>query len=157
VRGVAEGKVDGGPGLRLIVEAIAFTILVPGTVTIWLPRDVLGVWGDLTPSPWTNWQFAALSPLVLGLLIYARCAWEFAARGRGIPAPIDHPKQLVVSGLYRYVRNPMYLGVLLVLLGEALFLESLPFLQYTLIWFVVVHVFVLAHEEPHQRHTFCES
>lgn len=69
------------------------------------------------PQPWTVAQFAALVPLTLGAAIYFRCLWEFAVRGRGIPAPLDHPKQLVVTGLYLYVRNPMYLGVLTVLAG----------------------------------------
>ncbi len=57
--------------------------------------------------------------LVLGAGIYFRTAWEFAVRGLGTPAPIAPTKFLVVSGLHRYVRNPMYLGVALVILGEA--------------------------------------
>jgi protein-S-isoprenylcysteine O-methyltransferase Ste14 len=86
-----------------------------------------------------------------------RCLWEFAARGRGIPAPIDHSKQLVVTGLYRYVRNPMYLGVLLFLLGESLFLEYRGFLFYALGWLLVVHLNVLIYEEPNLRRKFGSS
>src|SRR4029434_8945949 len=113
----------------LLLETIAFTLIVPGTVTVLLPRLILG---DAKPDTlsWSTTQLAALVPLALGAAIYLRCLWEFAARGRGIPAPIDHPKQLVVTGLYRYVRNPMYVGVLLVLLGEALFFRSRDFLVY---------------------------
>jgi protein-S-isoprenylcysteine O-methyltransferase Ste14 len=144
-------------GVLLFLETIAFTIVVPGTVTIWLPRYGLQIWGDITPSPWTWRHIAALVPLAAGLAVYARCVWDFATRGHGIPAPIDHPKQLVVTGLYRYVRNPMYVGVLLVMLGEALFFGSLSFLEYTFIWFAFVHLAVLIYEEPNLRRKFGES
>lgn len=146
-----------GRDVLLLVETIAFTVLVPGTVTIWLPRDILHIWGDTSPAEWTWRHTAAIVPLAVGLAVYARCVWDFAARGRGIPAPLDHPKHLVVTGLYRYVRNPMYVGVLLVMLGEALFFGSLPFLEYTAIWLAFVHLSVLVYEEPNLRRKFGES
>jgi protein-S-isoprenylcysteine O-methyltransferase Ste14 len=96
-------------------------------------------------------------PFGLGLAVYLRCLWEFAARGRGIPAPLDHPKKLVVTGLYRYVRNPMYLGVLLVLLGETLFLQSSGFLLYVIGWLIFVHLNVILYEEPNLTHKFGDS
>ena len=108
----------------------------------------------MPPPSWSAWHLAALALLIVGLGIYARCLWEFAARGHGIPAPIDHPKQLVVTGLYRYVRNPMYLGVLFVLLGEALFFRSSAFLIYAMAWFAFVHVNVLVYEEPNLARKF---
>ena len=145
-----------GRDLLLLFETLLFTILVPGTVTIWLPRW-LRLWDDASPPPWTIWHITALVPLTIGLAVYVRCVWEFASRGRGIPAPLDHPKHLVVTGLYRYVRNPMYLGVLLVLLGEALFIQSVSFLEYTLIWFAFVNVAVLVYEEPNLRRKFGDS
>jgi protein-S-isoprenylcysteine O-methyltransferase Ste14 len=141
----------------LLLEAIIFTIVVPGTATIWLPRDVLGLWGDVSRPPWAVWHVAAVVLIAIGFAVYARCVWDFAARGRGIPAPIDHPKQLVVTGLYRYVRNPMYVGVLLVMLGEALFFRSLPLLEYTLICLAIVHTVILVYEEPNLRRKFGSS
>ena len=140
----------------LFLETIAFTVLVPGTVAIWLPRDWLHIW-DTSPSPWTVWHCVALVPLTIGLAVYVQCVWEFAVRGRGIPAPLDHPKQLVVTGLYRYVRNPMYLGVLLVLLGEAIFFRSLAFLEYVFAWLAFVHINILVYEEPNLRRKFGSS
>ena len=145
-----------GRDLLLFFETVLFTVLVPGTVTIFLPHW-LNVWGNLPPEPWTVWQITALIPLAIGLAIYVRCVWEFASRGRGIPAPLDHPKHLVVTGLYRYMRNPMYVGVLLVLLGEALFFRSLDFLVYVLIWFAFVNVAVFVYEEPNLRRKFGDS
>jgi len=117
----------------------------------------LGLWGEVIPASWSAWYVVAMLPLALGLGVYLRCLWEFAARGRGIPAPLDHPKQLVVSGLYRYVRNPMYLGVLLVLLGEALFFQSTAFLLYALAWLAFVHLNILLYEEPNLTRRFGDS
>lgn len=141
----------------LFLETIVFSIVVPGAVTYWIPRDVLDLWGEMFPGRWSVWQFVALLLLTLGLAVYLRCLWEFAVRGRGIPAPIDHPKQLVVTGLYRYVRNPMYVGVLLFLLGESLFFESWPFLLYTIAWLAFVHLNVIVYEEPNLQRKFGRS
>lgn len=151
---VAEGR-EWRP--RLAIEAILFSVLVPGAVTYWIPRYGFEIWRDVPPTEWSAWQTTALLPLGLGLVIYLRCVWEFAARGRGIPAPLDHPKQLVVSGLYRYVRNPMYVGVLLVLLGESTFFESRAFLTYAIGWLLVVHLNVLVYEEPNLTRKFGRS
>lgn len=144
-------------GFLLFFETIVFTVVVPGAVMVWIPRDLLGIWGNVSPSSWTIWQFAALGPLTVGFAVYVRCVWEFAVRGRGIPAPLDHPKQLVVTGLYRYVRNPMYFGAMFFLLGQALFFESLPFLAYAVGWLGWVHLNVLFYEEPNLRRKFGES
>lgn len=144
-------------GVVLLLETIAFSVIVPGTVTYWLPKHALGLWGEVIPASGSVWHVAALLPLGLGLGVYLKCVWEFATQGRGIPAPLDHPKQLVVTGLYRYVRNPMYLGVLLVLLGEALFFQSTAFLLYALAWLALVHLNVLLYEEPNLTRTFGDS
>jgi protein-S-isoprenylcysteine O-methyltransferase Ste14 len=143
--------------IGLVIEAIVFTILVPGAVAFWLPLVVLDATKLVVLRAWSVEQFVALVPLTVGAAVYGRCVWDFVTRGRGIPMPIDHPKQLVVSGLYRYVRNPMYLGVLLFLLGEALFLRYAAFVLYTAIWFGFVNLFVLLYEEPNLRRKFGES
>jgi protein-S-isoprenylcysteine O-methyltransferase Ste14 len=70
---------------------------------------------------------------------------------------MDPPKHLVVEGLYRYVRNPMYLGVLLLLLGETAFFQSSALLQYTVAWFIVVNLLVVFYEEPALRRRFGDS
>jgi protein-S-isoprenylcysteine O-methyltransferase Ste14 len=141
----------------LFLETIIFTVLVPGTVAFWLPDAILDSRKLELPASWSVPQFVALLPLGLGTAIYLRCLWEFATRGRGIPAPIDHPKQLVVTGLYRYVRNPMYLGVLLFLFGESLFLQYRTFFLYAIAWLLFVHLNVLLYEEPNLRRKFGNS
>jgi len=76
------------------------------------------------------------------------------ARGHGTPAPIDPPKELVVSGLYRYVRNPMYVGVLLILLGHFLWFKTAWMIAYAAFAFLVVHTFVTLYEEPTLKNKF---
>jgi protein-S-isoprenylcysteine O-methyltransferase Ste14 len=134
-----------------ILKTALFVILVPGTVLVWIPYLLLGKaipW----PSGWFNWL--ALAPLASGAAILLKCAWEFAVAGLGTPAPIDPPRNLVVSGLYRFVRNPMYVGVALVLLSEAALFGSFRLLEYALIVWAAFFLFVVAYEEPALRRKF---
>jgi protein-S-isoprenylcysteine O-methyltransferase Ste14 len=129
--------------ILLFFEAVVFTIFVPGTVTVWIPNLILSPAERVRPEPWALPQFVAVVLITIGTAIYLRCLWEFAARGRGIPAPIDHPKQLVVTGLYQYVRNPMYLGVFTVLAGEVLLFQSSSLLIFAIGFFVFIHLNVI--------------
>lgn len=78
----------------------------------------------------------------------AEVHWDFAVIGRGTLAAIDPPRELVVRGLYRYVRNPMYVGVLLILCGEAILFGSAALLAWAMTFFCAVHLFVVLYEEP---------
>jgi protein-S-isoprenylcysteine O-methyltransferase Ste14 len=139
--------------MKLFVKNAVFTVFVPGTVTAWLPY--LWFWRREPHSGPLLWLGVPL--IVSGAAIYLRCVWDFAAAGRGTPAPIDPPRTLVVRGLYRYVRNPMYVGVLLVLAGEALIFPSRGFLIYILVFFAIVNLFILLYEEPALGRKFGES
>ena len=138
----------------LFLETIVFTIVVPGTVTVLIPSRILGDETRILFQPWTATSFTALLPLSLGAAIYFRCLWEFAARGRGIPLPIDHPRQLVVTGLYRYVRNPMYVGILAMNIGHFLWFGYWNLLIYTVVVFVGFNLFVIYYEEPTLKRKF---
>ncbi len=134
--------------MLLLLKNILFTVFMPGTVAVYIPLQVVASRGVPPPAEWNTAQFAALLPLSLGTAIYFWCVWHFAVTGRGTPAPIDPPKRLVVQGLYRYVRNPMYVGVLLVIIGWAVFFWSSAFLIYGFGVGMLVHVFVVLVEEP---------
>ncbi len=138
-------------------RALAFTVLVPGTVLVVLPYYLFDGSASLQQLQRGPQVIAGGAVLLVGVGVYGRCLWEFVQKGRGIPAPVDHPKELVVTGLYRYVRNPMYLGVLAVLIGEVLILRSQALLVYAVIWLLVVHINVLVYEEPNLRARFGES
>jgi protein-S-isoprenylcysteine O-methyltransferase Ste14 len=79
---------------------------------------------------------------------------RFALQGRGTPAPIYPTAMLVVSGAYRYVRNPMYLAVAALIAGQGLLVGCLSLLIYALAFGLVTHLFVLAYEEPTLRSTY---
>ncbi len=138
------------------LKTLIFTILVPGTVAgivPWLLLQSSGEAAHLTPSPW----LIGLLPLLLGVGLYFWCAGAFTFIGKGTPAPIDAPIFLVREGPYQWVRNPMYLAVLSVIIGEAILFHSLLLVGYALLAWVVVHLFVVFFEEPSLRRQFGES
>lgn len=137
-----------------LLQTLLFTIVVPGTVAVVVPRYLIRDF----PTP-THGTFSAVgvAVIVLGACIYFRCAWEFAVRGLGTPAPIAPTKFLVVSGLHRYVRNPMYLGVALVILGEAALFQAPHLALYAAAMLLTAHLFVVFYEEPTLRRQFGES
>lgn len=76
------------------------------------------------------------------------CVWAFTVKGRGTPAPFDPPKELVTTGLYRHVRNPIYLGVLTVITGHFLWFKAVWLLAYAVVVFLIFHLAVTLYEEP---------
>jgi protein-S-isoprenylcysteine O-methyltransferase Ste14 len=140
----------------LALRSLVWTVLLPGMVAGYLPWRFFGLHQaafDLT-SPV---DLLAILLIAAGVVLLGTCIWEFAASGGGTLAPVDPPRQLVVRGLYRYVRNPMYLSVTTVLIGEALLVRSWQFLAYFFVWFAAVNLFVLGYEEPTLRGKFGAS
>ena len=90
----------------------------------------------------------ALLLFTIGASIYAWCVFDFASFGRGTPLPLDAPKRLVRPGLYRYSRNPMYVGVLTVIFGWAVLYKSVAVAVYGLAVTLCFHSFVVFFEEP---------
>ena len=141
--------------MLLLLRSLFWTILIPGVVTIYIPSLILG--RIALPDTWRLLQWIAVPAGGMGATILLHCIVSFAVIGRGTLSPADAPQHLVVRGLYRYVRNPMYCGVLAMLLAEAAFFESVALLEYTLVWFAVVHLFVILYEEPALRRQFGNS
>jgi len=137
-----------------IVNTLLFTIFVPGTVAILIPRWLVG--GFSRPQVGVLTWIGGIG-FVTGATIYFRCAWEFAARGLGTPAPIAPTKFLVTTALHRYVRNPMYLGVALAILAKAAMFRSVHVAEYAGIMLLIAHLFVVFYEEPTLRRQFGES
>ena len=135
-----------------ILKTILFTIFVPGTVAGLVPFWLLDAFQRPGPVAWVG-----VVVILLGAAIYFRCAWEFAVRGLGTPAPIAPTKFLVTTALHRYVRNPMYIGVFTVLVGEAVTFRSAVLLGYAAFFCVPVQLFVVFYEEPTLRRQFGES
>lgn len=137
-----------------ILKTILFTIFVPGTVAVLIPRWLLG--GFARPESGSLTWLGVLVTLV-GAAIYFRCAWEFAVRGLGTPAPIAPTKFLVTTALHRYMRNPMYIGVALFIAGESALFHSIHLAEYAAVMLMIAHVFVILYEEPTLQRQFGAS
>lgn len=137
-----------------ILNTILFTIFVPGTVAVLIPFWLMDGSPRLAQGPLT-WLGVLMT--LAGAAIYFRCAWEFAVRGLGTPAPIAPTKFLVTTALHRYVRNPMYIGVALVIAGQAALFHTLHVLEYAAGMLLMAHGFVVLYEEPTLRRQFGES
>lgn len=141
----------------LAVRSLVVVFLLPGTVAVYVPLQILQASGQLSwPGLSVNTILAACLTLC-GVSVLLRCVWDFFATGKGTLAPFDPPRELVVVGLYRFTRNPMYNGVLATLAGEAWLVQSTALLKYTVVVFILFHVFVVAYEEPALASQFGES
>ncbi len=141
----------------LAARSLLFLILIPGTVAGYIPLRILRASKRLFMSVLSVSSVLAGCLILLGLSVLLRCVWDFLFAGRGTLAPFDPPQLLVVRGLYRFTRNPMYNGVLAVLAGEAWLFRSMALLQYAVLTFVVFHLVVVVYEEPALKSRFGES
>ncbi|MGD9215305.1 MAG: isoprenylcysteine carboxylmethyltransferase family protein [Desulfobacteraceae bacterium] len=139
------------------IKSIIFMILLPGTVMVFVPYYLLSFNIELFFPDINVFRFIGLIPISIGAVIILWCLWNFINSGKGTPAPIDPPKYLVVKGLYRLTRNPMYVGVLFVLFGEILLFESTALIIYSFFVWLLFNSFVILHEEPTLKDKFGNS
>lgn len=133
---------------RTWIKTVLFTLLLPGSVTVIIPYSLVRWEGSKTDLNLGIVRVLGLVPIVAGILFYVWTVSDFVRRGGGTPAPTDPPKSLVVDGLYRRVRNPMYVGAMFVLLGEVMMFEKFVLLAYATLVFVAFHLFIVGYEEP---------
>lgn len=130
------------------VGSAIFFAIAPGTITILLPYALTGFrMGQPFLDSGALRLFGAAFALV-GFVPLIESFVRFALKGFGTPAPIAPPTKLVVTGFYRHVRNPMYVGLIAVVTGEAVFFASRALLWEALFLAVGFHIFVLVVEEP---------
>jgi protein-S-isoprenylcysteine O-methyltransferase Ste14 len=142
--------------MLLFLRSLLWTIILPGFFAGYLPWRYFGLGRamfDLSGPV----QVAGHALMALGAALLAICVFEFARSGRGTLSPMDPPRHLVVRGLYRHVRNPMYLSVTTLVLGEFVVTRSLGLAVYWVIWFGITNLFVIGYEEPTLRRQFGES
>jgi len=137
--------------LRLLASTAVFTLIAPVGVTVFVPWLLLSRHPNLAAGAGF---VAGLALISLGALIYLRCARDFIFAGHGTPAPYDPPKLLVERGLYRYTRNPMYVGVTAALAGEALLFHSVTMAIYAAVVATGFHLRVVRYEERVLRQAF---
>ena len=137
-----------------VVGSAVFLVIAPGFVAglapWWMTHwQVEAPFFGLQVLRWVGALFIALG--AIGLLdSFVR----FALQGLGTPAPVFPTRHLVVSGLYRYVRNPMYVAVVSTILGQSLIFGNVRLLEYGGLAWLVAHLFVLFYEEPTLRASF---
>jgi protein-S-isoprenylcysteine O-methyltransferase Ste14 len=139
------------------VGSLVFLVLAPGIVAGLIPWWLTG-WRVREPFPyWAPLRVAGVILLAAGVVALLEAFARFAVEGLGTPAPVAPTERLVVGGLYRYVRNPMYLAVAAMIVGQALALGQPILLVYAVAFAVTVVAFVHWYEEPTLRRQFGEQ
>jgi protein-S-isoprenylcysteine O-methyltransferase Ste14 len=140
-----------------IAGSLLFFVVAPGTVAGWVPFW-LTRWRVGPPLLGLPGSRVAGGALVLaGLASLLESFLRFALVGLGTPAPLAPPTRLVISGQYRHVRNPMYVAVVAIVLGQAFLLGSVELLAYAVVLWCGFEAFVLLYEEPALRARFGSS
>ncbi len=134
--------------------SLLFLIVAPGMVAGYIPLALLRGGSRIETG---FFSYLAFPLWLIGSIILLWCFWDFTFKGRGTPAPIDPPKELVATGFYRYVRNPMYVGVLTILIGHFLWFGYWNLLIYAIVVFIGFHTFVAYYEEPTLKRKFGAS
>jgi protein-S-isoprenylcysteine O-methyltransferase Ste14 len=136
----------------LWLRSAFFAVVLPGTVLIWVPLWLATFSGGTLALGALRW--VGLVPLIIGTAGLLRCIWDFGRSGKGTLAPVDPPRFVVRAGLYRVVRNPMYVSVLCALVGEVVLFRSLRLAIWGTTVALAFHLFVVAYEEPTLRRQF---
>lgn len=132
--------------MLLLVRSIVFSLLLPAVIVGWVPLRLFERHAFWTNVPLTLTEWLALFLALLGSAGYLHCAWLFARKG-GTVAPFDPPRKLVQRGLYRWVRNPIYLSLGVLVAAEALYFESWHIAVYLLCLACLAQLIVVLHEE----------
>ncbi|HLJ45365.1 MAG TPA: isoprenylcysteine carboxylmethyltransferase family protein [Bryobacteraceae bacterium] len=139
--------------LWAFLGSAVFLVIAPGFVAGLAPYWISARWSEITQLPWLlqaiGWLLVAAGGLVL-----VDSFVRFALQGLGTPAPVFPTKHLVVTGLYRFVRNPMYVAVVSLIFGQSLLLGNIRLLVYGCFIWLACHMFVTLYEEPTLRSTF---
>jgi protein-S-isoprenylcysteine O-methyltransferase Ste14 len=131
--------------IKALIGAILF-LIVPITVAIIVPHLINLKFHEIHAAGIV--LYAGIIVFIFGIAGSAWCCLDFVFVGLGTPAPFASPEKLVSKGLYKYSRNPMYLSVLIVVLGEAIIFKSYRTAIYDVLLFILFNMFVILYEEP---------
>jgi protein-S-isoprenylcysteine O-methyltransferase Ste14 len=137
-----------------VVGSAAFLVIAPGFVAGWVPWWISGWRLEAPFFGMPVFRFAGAVLITLGATIVIDSFIRFAVQGVGTPAPVFPTRHLVITGLYRYVRNPMYIAVVSAIIGQGLVLGNVTLLAYGGLAWLLFHLFVLVYEEPTLRASF---
>jgi protein-S-isoprenylcysteine O-methyltransferase Ste14 len=146
-----------GERKKLIIRTIIIGFVFVGTVVVIISLYLSSINYEKLSFELGIIRYSGFIPLIIGAYISLYCVKDFIIQGKGTPAPFDPPKELVVKGFYKYLRNPMYFGLFLFILGEVLIFSSIEILIYLLLLIIICNLFVIFYEEPKLLNEFGDS
>lgn len=142
---------------KAITGSIIFLFIAPGIIAGVIPSAISGYRMEPPLLGFEPMRWVGGLLLALGAILLIETFSRFALQGLGTPAPIAPTKTLVVTGSYRFVRNPMYVAVVSLIFGQALWFGSVGTLGWGVVVWLTVHAFVLTYEEPTLSSTYGEQ
>ena len=140
--------------MLILLRALVYATLFIAFFLVVLPQRILGVSGYRWGGSPAGVELAGTILVILGFALVGWCLVTFAFVGKGTAAPFDPPRRLVVAGPYRFVRNPIYIGAVVTMLGAAMVLWSGWLVLYAFLVLILTHLLVILYEEPHLRRVF---
>ncbi|WP_160143754.1 methyltransferase family protein [Chryseolinea soli] len=144
--------------MSLFLRNLFFTILQPGVVAGLIPFLLARKnFENAFAGSLQMYHYGGMLVCLVGMGVTLHCIANFAVHGRGTLSPADPTQRLVISGLYKFSRNPMYVGVMLMLVGEAIFTQSANLFVYGIGVFTAFNLFIVFREEPRLKKDFGTS
>ncbi len=146
--------------MKTILTAIRALVFAGGFITVWTwaALEIRRRYDPVLQFVFPDWiEMAGIILIAAGAALGLTCVGVFVIIGKGTAAPFDPPRKFVAVGPYKYVRNPMYIGALLVILGFGFYINSLAVLIFGLPWILFALLFVIFYEEPALRKKFGEE
>ncbi len=129
------------------VKSLVFLLLAPGVVAVVIPYFIINSDVKIYQLNLPTLKLLSIPLTVYGAFLLLLSFWYFSYHGKGTPAPIDPPKALVIKGPYKYTRNPMYVGVVSILLGIFFYYQTMSLLIYAFFCAVAFHLRIILNEE----------
>ena len=142
---------------RNIIYTLVELCIAYGFIAVFIPMKLLSSNLKFLAVDISPFNYFGLASIALGAIINLKCYWDLIFTGLGTPDPLIPTERLVVRGVYKYIRNPVYIGLFLILLGESIFFTSIVLLAYSFLWFLILSLVVIFIEEPSCRRRFGES
>ena len=137
-----------------ILGSVIFLVVAPGTIAVYIPWTICR-WRFASPLlGFFPFRIIGVLMITAGLPVLLDSFVRFAIKGMGTPAPVAPPQHLVMTGLYRHVRNPMYVAVSLLIFGQGLLFGSVRLLEFGVVVWLAFFAFVVFYEEPALRRKF---
>jgi protein-S-isoprenylcysteine O-methyltransferase Ste14 len=140
--------------MLILLRALMYATLFVAVFLVVVPQRLLRASGYLGHDSFGLPELIGLGLVVCGVALVLWCLVAFAFVGKGTAAPFDPPRKLVVVGPYHFVRNPIYIGAIVAMLGAAMVLWSGWLVLYALVVLIATHLLVILYEEPHLRRVF---